>query len=269
MGNTTNPTRWDVRRRLEYIELAAFWRGWIQRSDLANEFGQSLPQASSDLQAYMEINPDGLRYDLNAKRYFGAQNMELKLVSPNLADAVSRFLGSDGKGTITGDKVASIDLPFRSVIPTVARDIFRAIAQSLALEIYYLSIHGNSESWRWITPHAFAHDGYRWHVRAYCHRDHTYKDFVIGRVSKTRAPVEKDKPQTDDKDWNTWETIRLKSHSKLSEIQRRAIEQDFEMKKGEVTLKVRRSMKNYTLAYLRLIKSEGFPELLELERDSS
>jgi len=264
MGNTTNPTRWDVRRRLEFIELAAFWRGWIQRSDLTSEFGQSLPQASSDLQKYMEMNPDALRYDLNIKRYFGAADMELKLAKLDLSDAVRRFLGSDGKSSATGDKVALIDLPFRAVSATVARDVFRAIAQSLAIEIHYLSIHGNSESWRWITPHAFAHDGYRWHVRAYCHRDHSYKDFVIGRVSKTRPPTENEKPKSEDKDWNTWETIRLKPHSKLSEIQRRAIELDFEMKSGGVTLKVRKSMKNYTLAYLRLIKVDGFPELLEL-----
>ncbi|MCB1103358.1 MAG: WYL domain-containing protein [Opitutaceae bacterium] len=264
MGNTTNPTRWDARRRLEFIELAAFWRGWIQRSDLANEFGQSLPQASSDLQAYMEINPDGLHYDLNAKRYFGAADMELKLARIDLADAVAKFLGSEGKSLITGDKIASIDLPFRAIPPAVARDVFRAIAQSRALEINYLSINGNTEGWRWITPRAFAHDGYRWHVRAYCHRDEAYKDFVIGRMSKTRPPVEQEKPRFDDHDWNTWETIRLKPHSKLTDIQRRAIEQDFEMRRGAVTLKVRKSMKNYTLSYLRLIKPIGFPELLEL-----
>lgn len=265
MGNTTNPDRWDVRRRLEYIELAAFWRGWIQRSDLATEFGLSLPQTSSDIQAFLALHPDALHYDLKAKRYLGARDMNLKLASFDLAQAVTRFLGKDEKSALPGARFASIDLPFRAIPPSVARDLFRAVVGSLTVEIHYLSIHGNSEEWRSISPHAFAHDGYRWHVRALCHRDQSYKDFVLGRISKTRPPEEKTLPKIPDSDWNSWETIRLKPHSGLTPIQRRAIELDFEMKRGVVALTVRKSMKNYTLAYLRLAKSNSFPELLELD----
>lgn len=265
MGNTTNPEKWDVRRRLEYIELSAFWRGWIQRSDLATEFGLSLPQASSDLQAYLELNPDALQYDLKAKRYFGSSEMTLKLAPFDLGVAVSRFLTSAEKSNVLSDRTARIDLPFRATPPPVARDLFRAIVQSLSVEIYYLSIHSSTEGWRWVTPHAFAHDGYRWHVRAFCHRDESYKDFVVGRISKTRAPINRKHPSIPDTDWDTWETIQLKAHSDLSDIQRRAIELDFEMKRGTVSLRVRKSMKAYTLAYLRLKKTDGFPTLLELE----
>src|ERR1700737_783185 len=35
--------------------------------------------------------------------------------------------------------------------------------------------------WREITPHAFGWDGFRWHVRAFCHMELTFKDFIISR----------------------------------------------------------------------------------------
>jgi predicted DNA-binding transcriptional regulator YafY len=264
MGNTTNPKRWDAKRRLEFIERTAFWRGYVQRSDLAAEFGISLPQATADLQAYLELNPRSLEYDLSAKRYVAAPEMTLKLTMGDLGRAIADFLGKESKGAVSPDRVASIDLPYRALSVTVSRDLFRAVTQGLALEIHYLSINSSTEIWRWITPHAFAHDGYRWHVRAFCHRDKNYKDFVIGRISITKPPVAHEPPLTADTDWNTWETLKLRPHSKLTETQRRAIELDFEMKRGVVSLNVRRSMKIYTLAYLRLINTDSFPRLLEL-----
>ena len=266
MGNTTNPTRWDARRRLEFIEQSAFWRGWIQRADLTEKFSLSLPQASADLQAYLAINPSGLEYDLNAKRYLGAPNMTLKISSADLGQAVQNFLETESKSAVSSDQVASIDLPYRTPAPAIARDLFRAVMRHLAVEIYYLSVSGNTETWRWISPHAFAHDGYRWHVRAFCHRDGSYKDFVLGRISKSRAPQSRGQPVPTDLDWQTWDTIKIQAHAKLSEIQKRAVEMDYDMKHGVVSLKVRRSMKNYTLAYLRLADASTFPQLLELAK---
>lgn len=265
MGNTTNPDKWDAKQRLEFIEQAAFWRGWLQRADLVGEFGISLPQASADLQAYLEQNPDSLEYDLNAKRYVASSDMRLKFTSGNLDHAIGRFLGARSKDRLPTDRVALIDLPYRATPLPIAKDVFRAVAGKLGIEVNYLSVNSNTEGWRWISPHAFAHDGYRWHVRAYCHRDHSYKDFVLGRMSKTKPPLEYTQPSKEDADWNTWETIRLKAHSKLSEIQRRAVELDFDMKQGGVALRVRRSMMNYTLAYLRLTQGIDFPRLLERE----
>jgi hypothetical protein len=36
--------------------------------------------------------------------------------------------------------------------------------------------------WRRMTPHAFGYDGFRWHVRAYCHLDNKFKDFLLPRI---------------------------------------------------------------------------------------
>lgn len=266
MGNTTNPERWEARQRLEFIEEAAFWRGWVQRSDVVKQFGVSLPQASADLQAYLELNPGSLSYDLKVKRYVATEKMRCRLSKGTFGSAIARFLARDAHDE-GPDRSVSIDLPYRAAPAEVARDLFRAVCQGLAVEIFYLSVNSATETWRWILPHAFAHDGYRWHVRAYCYGDRTYKDFVIGRIAKAKPPTEREAPETEDVDWNTWDKIRLRPHRNLAAVQRRAVELDFEMRKSVVTLKVRRSMKNYTLAHLRLIEGEEFPRLLELAEE--
>jgi hypothetical protein len=263
MGNTTNPQKWDARQRLEFIEQAAFWRGWVHRADIVKAFGQSLSQASADLQAYQALNPDSLRYDLRTKRYWAAAEMKLKLTPPDLSAAIAQFLGPRQRAT-AGDRFAMVDLPFRRVPLDVTKFVFRAIFQERAMEIDYLSLRSRTEGWRWIAPHAFAHDGYRWHVRAYCFRDRTYKDFVIGRIAKARPPAEKPVPALNDEDWTTWETIKLRPHHSLDAIQRRAIHLDYNMRHGVVSMEVRRALKIYSLAYLGLSASPTAPRQLEL-----
>ncbi len=262
MGNTTNPERWDARKRLEFIELAAWWRGSIRRSDLVDEFGISLPQASADLQAYLEQNPGSLDYDLREKRYVAAPAMVPRFTNPDLDDAVNRLIPERGSGVPA--IVGRIDLPYRAEPVETTKQLFRAIWQKKAIEVFYLSVNGGTETWRWISPHAFAYDGYRWHVRALCHRDRRFKDFVIGRMPEVREPSAPSEITEPDRDWNTVEKIRLRPHRKLTKIQQRAIKLDFVMRDGFVTLEVRKSMLNYTLAYLGLRRDGEFPRLLEL-----
>jgi hypothetical protein len=266
MGNTTNPEKWDAHQRLCFIERAAFWRGWIGRGDLEREFGISLPQASADLQAYLAQFPDALRYDLKLKRYIAAEAMECRLAQPDFTQAVSKFLGTDSKSETSGDLAATIDLPLRTAEPSVARRVFRAVHDRMAIQIHYFSLNSATAAWRWISPHAFGHDGYRWHARAFCHEDHGYKDFVVGRITDSKEPELRPQPAAADTDWNTWEKVTLRPNSDLDGVQRKGIEFDYGMRQGKVTLKVRRAMLEYTLSHLRLGK-KPLPRLLELSRD--
>ena len=38
--------KWGVERRLEFIEFRLFWEGGVNRADLIEMFGVSVPQAS-------------------------------------------------------------------------------------------------------------------------------------------------------------------------------------------------------------------------------
>ena len=43
--------RWGVEKRLEFIEFRLYWEACINRADITDQFGVSVPQASKDLYA--------------------------------------------------------------------------------------------------------------------------------------------------------------------------------------------------------------------------
>ena len=102
MGNKTNDRNWAAMERLRFIETCAWWKGVVQRQDLAGLFGVSMAQASSDLQRYLELNPGAFVYNLRQKRYEATPEMKCVLTSPRLDEAVTRFLGGDARGVWEG-----------------------------------------------------------------------------------------------------------------------------------------------------------------------
>jgi hypothetical protein len=86
MANATNPKSWYARCRLAWLERKASQAGCLNRSDLMREFGISPAQASSDLQAYQQLSPEALRYDLPSKRYLWTGKVKLTIVPAPWAD---------------------------------------------------------------------------------------------------------------------------------------------------------------------------------------
>lgn len=271
MANTTNPEAWAAQERLRFIERSLWWRGQVKRKDLREIFGISLAQASSDLQRYLEINPTAARYDLKAKCYRGEPGMACVYCTPHLEDALSLFLPDHGDGLVgrpvvmntVGNRpetrVTGVSLPIRRATPPVERAAFYAAWSKLRLCIDYgsLSVRRETDSRpvrvRRIVPHAFAHDGYRWHIRAWCEENLDFRDFVLSRIRKVEWPLEgapADLPT--DHEWETFEELILAPNPELAEKQRESIAWDFGMTDGHLRLKVRRAMKNYTLIHLRM-----------------
>ncbi|MBA4136167.1 MAG: hypothetical protein C0518_02485 [Opitutus sp.] len=248
MGNKTNPGNWSARERLLYIDQLAYWRGWVRRGDLCEKFGISVPQASADFSTYLQQNPRALQYNLNRKRYEASATMRPAFGEGTLEEALQVWQNDPGQRL---DRVARISLPERTADARVTRNLVRATFERDALEIYYFSIHSGTEKWRVIRPHAFAHDGYRWHVRAWCEEDEAYKDFVLGRIAKTRPGVATKTPPPDE-EWTSFVTLRFRAHPNLSPIQREALARDFGMKGGIGKLKVRKALLFYTQVYLGL-----------------
>ena len=67
--------KWGVERRLEFIEFRLFWEGSINRADIVEYFGVSVPQASKDLTLYQERAPGNMEYDTRGKRYVAADKV--------------------------------------------------------------------------------------------------------------------------------------------------------------------------------------------------
>ena len=265
MGNVTNLDNWSARERLIYIERLAYWRGSLRRADICGRFGVSVPQASADIAGYLRLNPGSLTYDLRGKRYVVAAKFQPRLWAPEAADAMAFVQGERDQAH---ERIARIDLPYRHIALPALRAVVRSMLENMSVEIYYYSVNSGTAGWRWIAPRAFAHDGYRWHARAWCFEDASYKDFVLGRISKARSTRIDEIPLPKDHDWATWVRVRFRAHPALSSIQRAAIERDFAIEDGVASFRVRKAMLLYTLVHLGLETSENQPvrrlELVEI-----
>ncbi len=95
--------RWGVEKRLEFIEFRLFWEGGINRADIMETFGVSVPQASKDLSLYEEKAPGNLAYDRSEKRYFAASTYAGLLQTRSLPHLSPGLTGSSPLGLICGE----------------------------------------------------------------------------------------------------------------------------------------------------------------------
>lgn len=261
MGNRNQREQWAARERLLFVERVAWWRGVVNRADLRELYGISAAQASADLQAYLELNPGALAYNLSSKRYEAQPKMTCVLHEPRLEEAVAMFLGGGApvlasSGLQDHERVALCVPPLRRASKEVERRVFLAIEQRCRLKVRYGSVHGASGKWREIAPHALAHDGLRWHLRAWCVENAAYRDFVLTRIDGAKWPGEVFEAPAKDDAWERMVTLVFRANPELDSEARAAIEMDYGMKDGRFEMTVREAMVEYQLAQLRLSGSE-------------
>jgi predicted DNA-binding transcriptional regulator YafY len=258
--------KWGVERRLEFVEFRLFWEDGIRRSDLIKTFGVSEPQASKDLTLYQERAPGNAVYDKVSKRYVAGPNFEPVFLTQEPTEYLVR-LRSLGEGLMSPTETwlgvpPEIDVvlsPAREVETDCLRSILKAIREGKSIEVRYQSMSKDRPDplWRRITPHAFGYDGFRWHVRAYCHATDLFKDFLIPRVIGLRAFDAPGKRANEDKIWNERFGIVIGPHPELGPNQKAIVAKDYGMKNGTTVLEVRYAMLFYVLKRLGLL---GDPE---------
>ena len=275
MSKKSHDQYWAARQRLRFIETCAWWKGIVNRNDLVEIFAISMAQASSDMQVYLDQNPNALTYNLRQKRYEATATMKWIISQPNLAEAAALFLSSEIRGTWSGsheyaihsDAVSIIRMPAREAKESVDRRAFLAIMNGYRIRMRYVSEETGKDDWRRIRPHALGHNGTRWHLRAWCERNDDYRDFPLGRIAEiewTRDHM--DLPRADE-DWNAIVTLKVRPHRSLSPLQKQAVELDYGMTGGMLKIKVRKAMEEYLRARLGLsVEGDAKPtDLLECE----
>lgn len=250
---------WGVERRLEFIEFRLYWDGGVNRSDIIDTFGVSVPQASKDLTLYQERAPHNLVYDKSAKRYVAADAFKPCFLKPDagqylnqLKSLEDRILEPEDTWLAHPPPYAGPPIPYRAVDTLTLRRVITAIRHNNALEIEYQSLSSADPKWRWIAPHAIGFDGFRWHARAFCCDDRKFKDFVLSRILMTRGCRPSDVSGTLDADWHQFIVLEIGPHPDLSEGQKRGIALDYGMSDGRAHIRVRRALRYYALRRLGL-----------------
>lgn len=262
--------RWSTRKRLEFIENRLFWEEKISRKDLTDFFEISIPQATKDFKQYSEIAPDNLFYDTSAKQYVATQTFKPKLTIPDSSTYFSRLLVGDfndaGDAFFCGSVPSYYKLPIpdRKVEPEVLKRLLRCINNNLQIEIYYQSMNSSDPAWRVISPHSFGYNGFRWHVRALCHKNLEYRDFIFGRILSLGEDQKINFDHSNDFEWHSDVRFRIGPNPDQSEGQKKSIEYDYGMEGGETFFDVKTAFVFYVERRLGLTREgenrEGYQQ---------
>ena len=235
------------------LSFRLLWERHVNRSDLIEAFGISVPQSTLDFREYLERAPGNMDYDKRRKFYFPTATFKPIFISASaevyLAQLATLQASEEIQSPIAliGEKPAFDILPVmeRRVDVDTLQKLLKATRAELSLEINYQSLSSESPGWRRISPHALVSDGMRWHVRAYCHTKKQFRDFVLGRIVSIRDEQPSEVSQVDDEEWNEMVSVSIAPNPALSLDQQKIIARDYEMKQGKTVLILRKALLFY------------------------
>lgn len=264
---TPRQGHWGQERRLEFIDYRLLWEGRLNRADLTEFFKISIPQASLDFSAYKERAPDNMVYDRAQKTYVATEQFVPIFAKADGTQYLNELLWRHSGALARSESFAGwsplIDtspLPTRKIETNILVPLLRAMQAKQVITIGYQSMSNPEPATRKIFPIAFAQDGYRWHVRAYCLQSEKHKDFVLGRIYAAGPAENITKDIPEDVEWNTPVNVVLGPNPNFLPAKRSAIERDYNMVNGEVTIKTRLAQLFYLRRRLNVLKDSPPPD---------
>lgn len=255
--------KWGLQRRLEFIDYRLTWDRVLNRSDLRDFFGISVPQASLDIAEYIKRAPFNLEYDTKTKSYKATDQFNSIYPSSSLSNylddllrlAVSDIPYESFLGWIPA--VTCVPRPSRRLSSEVVLAVTMAIRHNYKITIKYQSFTEYDPIIRTISPHTLVHDGFRWHTRAYCHQRMEFRDFVLSRIHEVLGKEQDESRIKEDKDWNTQVCLEFAAHPLLEPNQKKIIEMDYDMNDGVHKMECRQALIFYVLKQLGLEKDHS------------
>ncbi len=242
---------------LSAIEILLFWEGQINRKRLAILLGLSENRASQLIKQYEASFPGFIRYDKKKKCHFPTETFQPQLTKGITEDYLNLLL-QENKQTASTEIIAA---PQRYVIPQVLKTVCSAIQLKNKIQIVYQSLQNpDTNQWRVITPHTLVFSGIRWHVRGFCEKSKTFKDFVLSRFAQ--AETEKFGAVTiqQDSHWQTFEELVIMADPRLTESQRKLIEREYGMNEGRLVIETRGALIRYQMELLNIDTGNPNPE---------
>lgn len=243
----------EVLLRLRAIELIAFWEGRLITTQLVEWFGITRQQASSDINRYnTEFNEGALIHNPAVKGYVPAAGFQPVLTAGHVNEYLEMLVSQGGQPMAqvleSHPGVATVQLPDRAIRPEVVREVVRASRAGTSLRILYASMSNPAPHERVISPHTLVYTGFRWHVRAWCHKREDFRDFLLSRIDRTPKPCDERAPKAEsDCLWQEKISLTLIPNLLLSDSQKALVERDFAMPEGCLQLTVRKALAHYTL----------------------
>lgn len=265
--------RWGVQRRLEFIDFRLFWDGRFNRRDLAETFGISAQQASSDIAQYTARAPDNLVYDQTLKAYLRTATYEPKLMHASaeryllqLVAIENRWMRQEDTWFDSKPPIENVSLLRKRTDAKILLSILDAINRKGLIEVQYKSISGSPQPSRIIAPHSLFYAVNRWYVRSWS-KDHSdFRDYNLFRINHVGdiSPAKIDASL--DFEWEHQIDLILAPNPLLSLSQQAALEEEYGMSEGRLVVTTRLSQSFYIMTEHNLDVAPGIlpPEKQQL-----
>ena len=233
----------ELTQRYWMLELLAYWEGKVNTKPLIKAFDISRQSASAIINKYLASNENTLVYDVTQEAYLITEAFNPKFINKT----VDEYFDWQQVGKIpsfqsrepSASQIRIQPLP-RYVDPSVMRPLLKAMKCKTAVDCEYLSVTNNEPLGRLVYPHSFVKAANRWHVRGFCALRDNYLDFVLSRFRSVEYDGdEASYTEKEDVKWNTFVDLILAPDPRLSDIQKQALEKDFNMKDGRLIVKAR------------------------------
>lgn len=243
-------------QRYWMLELLVFWEGQINTKPLMNVLGLIRQSVSQLLKQYQESFPESLKYDSTLKTYRITEHFQSHYINQTV-DEYFAWLHFGNIPTfseeLTQQTQYRIDPLPRYVSPEVMRPLLKAVKHQTAVDCEYLSVSSSDPQGRLLYPHSFVKTANRWYVRAYCALRGQYLDFVLSRFQSIDYDGEQSShTQDQDELWNTYITLIFAPDSRLTDKQKRVLENDYGMIDGQHQITIRAALVKYTLDDLQI-----------------
>lgn len=234
------------------IELLAYWEGRVQPAQLASIKAISRQQASKKLKDFLSENPEALHYHSREKTYRPTNKFFPRHINREVGQYLSWVTGQSAHHDAIPANIC-LEPPRRPITPELMRPLMQALREGRRVEVTYVSISNPNDEGRIIVPHHLVNTGQRWHLRAWCEKSKSFRDFVLARFQGTAELLDKSPiSASDDEAWHTQVRILIAPDPRLSESQRKVLEHEYDMHDGQLEIHTRGCLVSYKLQLLNI-----------------
>ena len=240
--------------RFELLDHWLLWYGGFNATQIGEALGISRQNVSLLIRHYKENRPEGtLKYDPSRKMHVPGEEFEAKkhmkkshlfldhLRGQELITMYRPMRWWEPENVILFENLDRYGSPEPDADTVTA--ILRGIHEKKILQIRYQARRKDSS--RLISPNRLVYAVDRYHVRAFCHKTATYRDFVLTRIfeaetfdSKTMTNEVELKWVSEENDsaWHTGKILRFRPNQNLPGDVIQTLKRDFPVVNGVLSI---------------------------------
>lgn len=263
----------DTLTRFIYIETRLWWEGGLTAKDLMRTFEITRQTAQTVLNEYRQQHPNQMRYDDSLKRHVATEDFRPHYIHSEPIQFLEYLRGQNLRERYLYETqewsdivIEDVDQQLRPKLPRhIIQPILTALHHQKTLSITYQSVTPGDIQFRIISPNHLVFVNNRYHLHAYCHSTHSYRDFVLSRLLSIDSADEEWVSSAGSEEWQQYVTLRYQPNLHLPAEIRQTLLNGYESnEKGVWEIRCRRNLAFYIQREMRRARTMNMPRWVEM-----